>query len=78
MYSIIILCKNKGANMQNVELNPTITCSECGESKTEVMSTNACQCFYECESCKVLLKGCCIDGTFIFPSIQEGQDCCDS
>jgi len=65
MYSgFVILCKKKGANMQNVELNPRIACPECGHSKTEEMPTNACQCFYECESCKVLLIDCCIYGTF--------------
>ena len=42
--------------MQSVKLNSTITCPECGHSKTEKMPTNACQWFYECESCKVLLK----------------------
>jgi 5-methylcytosine-specific restriction endonuclease McrA len=40
--------------MQSVKLNSTITCPECGHSKTEKMPTNACQWFYECESCKVL------------------------
>ncbi len=42
--------------MRGIELNSTITCPECGFSKTEEMPTNACQWYYECESCKVLLK----------------------
>ena len=42
--------------MQTIELNSTLTCPECGHSKTEQMPTNACQWYYECESCRVLLK----------------------
>ena len=71
--------------MQSIELNSTITCPECGFSKTEEMPTNACQWYYECESCKVLLKplkgDCCVYcsyGTVKCPPIQEGQSCCKS
>ena len=71
--------------MQNIELNSTITCPECGHNKIEEMPTNACQWFYECESCKVLLKplkgDCCVYcsyGTVKCPPIQEGQNCCNS
>lgn len=70
--------------MQKVDLNSTITCPECGHSKNEKMPTNACQWFYECESCKALLKplkgDCCVYcsyGTVKCPSIQEGENCCD-
>ena len=71
--------------MLNIILNSTITCPKCGHSKTEKMPINACQWFYECESCKTLLKplkgDCCVYcsyGTVKCPSIQEGQGCCDS
>ena len=71
--------------MQNIELNSTITCPECGHKKDEIMPTNACQWFYECESCKTLLKplkgDCCVYcsyGTVKCPPIQEGLSCCDS
>ncbi|WP_114325827.1 GDCCVxC domain-containing (seleno)protein [Candidatus Colwellia aromaticivorans] len=71
--------------MQNLELNSTITCPKCGHSKNETMPTNACQWFYECESCKALLKplkgDCCVYcsyGTVKCPPIQAGQNCCDS
>ncbi|MGK0373352.1 MAG: hypothetical protein ACJAW1_003626 [Glaciecola sp.] len=71
--------------MQSVELNSTITCSECGHSKTEEMPTNSCLWFYECESCKALLKplkgDCCVYcsyGTVKCPPIQDGESCCNS
>ncbi|MGB5330762.1 MAG: GDCCVxC domain-containing (seleno)protein [Gammaproteobacteria bacterium] len=40
-----------------------LTCPACGHSKLEVMPTDACQYYYECESCKQLLK-------------PEAGDCC--
>ncbi len=47
-----------------IELTSTITCPACGHRKTETMPADACQYFYECESCKVLLKplagDCCV------------------
>lgn len=71
--------------MRGIELKSTITCPECGFIKTEEMSTNSCQWYYECESCKVLLKplkgDCCVYcsyGTVKCPPIQEGQSCCKS
>lgn len=48
----------------NVILKSELTCPECGHKKTETMPTNACQWFYECEQCHVLLKpkagDCCV------------------
>ena len=67
-----------------IELKSTITCPECGFSKLEEMPTNACQWFYECESCKALIKplarDCCVYcsyGTVQCPPIQEGKGCCN-
>ena len=41
-----------------IKLKSTITCPNCGHMKEEIMPTNACQYFYECEKCKqVLLCG---------------------
>ena len=40
-----------------------LTCPVCGHSKLEIMPTDACQYYYECESCKQLLK-------------PEAGDCC--
>jgi hypothetical protein len=71
--------------MKNIEPCSTITCPECGHAKKEKMPTNACQWFYECESCKALLKplsgDCCVYcsyGTVKCPPIQEGLGCCNS
>jgi hypothetical protein len=47
-----------------VRLESTITCPQCGHAKTEVMPTDACLFFYDCEGCKTLLKplagDCCV------------------
>lgn len=71
--------------MAEVILESTITCPECGYQKTEVMPTNACQYFYECEACQALLKpksgDCCVFcsyGTVPCPPIQQGIGCCAS
>lgn len=64
-------------------LKSEITCPNCGHKKTEEMPTDACQFFYECESCKTRLKplqgDCCVFcsyGTVPCPPIQEGTSCC--
>lgn len=47
-----------------IALASTITCPECGHRKTETMPTDACQYFYDCESCKTVMKpkagDCCV------------------
>ncbi|MDX8512720.1 GDCCVxC domain-containing (seleno)protein [Mesorhizobium captivum] len=72
------------------ELTSTITCPACGHRKTETMPADACQYFYECESCRVLLKplagDCCVFcsyGDHLCPPRQKelqsgsaGQHCC--
>ena len=41
-----------------------ITCPHCGHRKVEEMPTDACQFFYECEGCHILLRpkagDCCV------------------
>ena len=66
-----------------VILNSIITCPTCGFKKEEVMPTDACQYFYECENCKTLLKpkqgDCCVFcsyGTVKCPPIQQSKSCC--
>ena len=66
-----------------VILQSTITCPECGHAADETMPTDACQWFYECSSCGVVLKpkpgDCCVYcsyGTVACPPIQEGSSCC--
>lgn len=61
-----------------IEPASTITCPVCGHRRTEVMPTNSCQYFYDCENCKTVLKplpgDCCVFcsyGDFPCPSIQE-------
>ncbi|MCI4666350.1 MAG: hypothetical protein MRY74_16700 [Neomegalonema sp.] len=66
-----------------MNLQSTITCPECGHASEETMPTDACQWFYECMSCKTVLKplpgDCCVYcsyGTVSCPPIQERGPCC--
>ncbi|WP_298636399.1 GDCCVxC domain-containing (seleno)protein [uncultured Umboniibacter sp.] len=67
----------------NVNLQSELTCPECSHRKMETMPTDACQWFYECEQCHVLLKpkagDCCVYcsyGTVPCPPIQQDKSCC--
>ncbi|MFT7400864.1 MAG: hypothetical protein ACI83N_000450 [Hydrogenophaga sp.] len=72
--------------MTAVTLESTLTCPECGFSKSETMPTDACQWFYECTHCHVLLKplagDCCVYCSFgsnACPPVQENgkqSGCC--
>ena len=70
--------------MTAVLLASTLTCPLCGHIKEESMPTDACQWFYECESCRVLLSpkpgDCCVFcsyGTTKCPPMQAGAaPCC--
>lgn len=62
-----------------------LTCPECGHHETETMPTDACQWYYECKACGVLLKplkgDCCVFcsyGSVACPPIQQSSDnsCC--
>ncbi|WP_082784020.1 MULTISPECIES: GDCCVxC domain-containing (seleno)protein [Polynucleobacter] len=66
-----------------MKLNSTITCPKCGAQKIEQMPTDSCQFFYECSSCKAILKpksgDCCVYcsyGDVPCPPIQENNGCC--
>ncbi len=70
-------------NGKLVELKSTLTCPNCGHKKEEIMPTDACQFFYECQSCKTILSpkqgDCCVYcsyGTVKCPPIQSGDKCC--
>jgi hypothetical protein len=70
-------------NGKTIELESTITCPKCGYKKTEIMPTDACQFFYDCENCKTVLKplqgDCCVYcsyGSVKCPPIQSGENCC--
>jgi hypothetical protein len=61
-----------------MQLTSTLTCPECGHLATETMPTNACQFFYDCKGCGVLLRpnagDCCVFcsfGDIPCPPIQE-------
>ena len=64
-------------------LASTFTCPQCGHVKEELMPTDACQWFYECENCKTLLKpmagDCCVFcsyGTTKCPPMQSQPGAC--
>ena len=67
-------------------LESTITCPECGHQKEESMPTDACQFFYECTSCHTVLRpkdeDCCVFcsyGDVNCPPIQKvDRGCCAS
>ncbi|MGF7230743.1 GDCCVxC domain-containing (seleno)protein [Arachidicoccus sp.] len=70
-------------NGKIVEIQSILTCPKCGHKKTEIMPTEACVYFYECEQCKTILKplktDCCVYcsfGTVRCPSMQAGENCC--
>ncbi|RDX37283.1 hypothetical protein DZA50_02500 [Kangiella sp. HD9-110m-PIT-SAG07] len=67
-----------------METKSTITCPECQASKTESMPTDACQYFYQCSTCGVLLKplpsDCCVFCSYAdvpCPPIQQEKNCCE-
>ncbi|MES9858086.1 MAG: GDCCVxC domain-containing (seleno)protein [Sedimenticola sp.] len=66
-----------------VILESTISCPECGHKETEQMPEDACQYFYECKGCGVLLRplkgDCCVFCSFAdvpCPPIQQEKGCC--
>ncbi|TLU97329.1 GDCCVxC domain-containing (seleno)protein [Dyadobacter luticola] len=65
-------------------LESVITCPNCGHQETEIMPTDACMYFYECTSCKLVLKplsgDCCVFcsyGTAKCPPVQQQRSCCN-
>jgi hypothetical protein len=66
--------------MPAISLESVLTCPRCGFAKTETMPTDACQFYYECENCKVLLRpkpgDCCVFcsyGSAKCPSVQQSS-----
>ena len=64
------------------QLESVLTCPECGHAKHEVMPTDACQFFYECEHCKTVLRpeasDCCVFcsyGSVKCPPVQMQRGC---
>lgn len=68
--------------MSDLQLLGTITCPQCRHAATETMPTAACQFFYECAGCGVLLQpksgDCCVFcsyGSVPCPPIQQDRSC---
>ena len=40
----------------DIELRSVLTCPECGYAREEEMPVDACQWFYQCSGCGVLLR----------------------
>lgn len=69
-----------------LKLKSTITCPHCGHESEETMPTDACQFFWECPSCKTVLRpkerDCCVFcsyGDAACPPVQaegKGANCC--
>ena len=68
--------------MTDVILESTLTCPRCGHSRSETMPTETCQWFYECLSCKAVMKpkpgDCCVFcsyGDVPCPPVQRAEGC---
>ncbi|MFZ4590327.1 MAG: GDCCVxC domain-containing (seleno)protein [Ignavibacteria bacterium] len=68
---------------KDIILESEITCPECGHRKMEMMPSDACVFFYECENCRTVLKplkgDCCVFcsfGSVKCPPVQSGDSCC--
>jgi len=64
-------------------LQSTITCPSCGARTEAEMPTDACQFFWECPSCRVVVRpkagDCCVFcsyGDVACPPVQEERGCC--
>ncbi|MEO5844040.1 MAG: GDCCVxC domain-containing (seleno)protein [Caldimonas sp.] len=64
-------------------LESVLTCPNCSHAKRELMPTDACQFFYECEGCMALLRplrgDCCVYcsfGSVKCPPVHEHRACC--
>jgi hypothetical protein len=69
--------------VSGIILESLLNCPHCGFTKQEVMSTDACQFYYECSNCKELLRPnpgdfCvfCSFGTPKCPPVQLDRGCC--
>jgi hypothetical protein len=58
----------------------TITCPHCGHAQSEMMPTDACQFFYDCKGCGLLLRpkagDCCVFcsyGSVPCPPMQKAR-----
>jgi hypothetical protein len=68
--------------IKDIKLQSIITCPECGLKREETMPTDACQFFYECTNCGIILKpkpgDCCVYcsyGSEKCPPVQDTGGC---
>jgi len=66
-----------------MEMTSTIKCPACGHREHEIMPEDACQYFYKCKGCGVVMKpkrgDCCVFcsyGDVKCPSAQQNAGCC--
>ncbi|MDP1739811.1 MAG: GDCCVxC domain-containing (seleno)protein [Polaromonas sp.] len=69
--------------MSALVLESLLSCPSCGHAQLETMPTDACQFFYECTACKLLMRpkagDCCVFcsyGSVKCPPIQTQGGCC--
>jgi hypothetical protein len=69
--------------MDSIILESAVTCPNCGFSQREMMPTDACWFFYECENCMILLRpkpgDCCVFcsyGSVECAPDQQQSGCC--
>ncbi len=67
---------------RQIQRSATLACPECGHRKSERMPVDACQFFYDCEECGVLLKpkpgDCCVYCSYAevpCPPVQADARC---
>ena len=66
-----------------MELQSSLACPNCGARTTGEMPTDACQFFWDCPACSVVIRpkpgDCCVYcsyGTVPCPPVQAGDGCC--
>ncbi len=64
-----------------IELASTLTCPDCGHQATEIMPTDYCLFFHDCQGCGTTLRpkagDCCVFcsyGTVPCPPIQQARE----
>ena len=72
-------------NSSEIIQESMLTCPECGHSEIETMPVNACQFFYDCKGCGVILRpkqgDCCVFcsfGSIKCPPMQGDESYCGS
>jgi len=82
LWSTLAIRRCVSCNMARIKLQSTINCPYCGFQRTENMPENACQYFYQCLGCNIVLKpkqgDCCVFcsyGSVKCPPVQAEGRC---